>query len=131
MKVFAAVLALALPGAALADPTGLWATEANDQGSYLEIRISQCSGNPALLCGTIETARTADGADPNYAHLGRVMIQDMAEDGANKWDDGTIWAPDEDETYSSKMALSGNVLTISGCVMGGLICRDQDWRRLE
>ncbi|MEL6235034.1 MAG: DUF2147 domain-containing protein [Pseudomonadota bacterium] len=131
MKVFAAVLALALPGAALADPTGLWATQANDEGNYLEIRIAPCAGNAALLCGTIETARTADGAEAPYEHIGRVMIQDMAEDGANEWDDGTIWAPDDDETYSSKMALTGNVLTVSGCVMGGLICRGQDWRRLE
>lgn len=63
---------------------------------------------------------------------GKLMIRDMEPDGTQSWDNGTIWAPDDDETYSSKMELTGtNFLTISGCVMAGLICRGQDWIRVK
>jgi len=54
----------------------------------------------------------------------------MVPDGANEWGDGTIWAPDDDKTYDSSMELSGNTLEVSGCVLGGIICRGQDWTRL-
>lgn len=126
------VLASLLPAAALAsDPAGLWATEPNEDGAFLEVRIAPCATNAALLCGVIERAVDATGASAGYPHLGRVMIRDMAADGPGAWADGTIWAPDEDETYASKMALEGGVLTVSGCVMAGLICRGQDWRRVD
>ena len=55
----------------------------------------------------------------------------MTADGANAWEDGKIWKVDDDEVYNSEMELSGNVLTVSGCVLGGLICRSQDWPRVK
>jgi len=62
--------------------------------------------------------------------VGKTIIADMVPDGANEWGDGTIWAPDDDKTYDSSMELSGNTLEVSGCVLGGIICRGQDWTRL-
>lgn len=131
MRRLALFLALLIPTAALADPTGLWATEPNEDGNYLEVRIGPCASSADLMCGVIETARQKDGSSAPYEHIGRAIISDMAPDGENAWADGTIWAPDEDESYSSKMELKGNVLSVAGCVMGGLICRGQDWRRVE
>ncbi|MFC3118541.1 hypothetical protein ACFOHS_11125 [Jhaorihella thermophila] len=29
------------------------------------------------------------------------------------------------------MRLNGGTLTVKGCVMGGLICRGQDWTRVK
>ena len=57
------------------------------------------------------------------------MIFDMVADGENKWDDGEIWAPDSDETYSSNMELKGDVLRVEGCVL--FICRGQDWTQVN
>jgi uncharacterized protein (DUF2147 family) len=133
MRILHAVLILALPSSALAsDPSGTWRTEANEEGSYLEVTIAPCATDAAKLCGTITTARDKAGAaQTDYAHLGRVMINDMVPAGENAWAKGTIWAPDEDETYRSKMELNGDVLTVKGCIAGGLICRGQDWTRVQ
>ena len=37
--------------------------------------------------------------------------------------------PAKDKTYSGSATLSGNSLKMSGCVLGGLICRSQNWKR--
>lgn len=126
LTLAAAALTLA-PALALAgDPTGLWKTEANDEGNYIHVRVAACGDK---ICGTIESAHQKDGtASSDYPHIGRQMITGMVADGDNAWDDGEIWAPDEDETYSSKMELKGNVLRVEGCVL--FICRGQDWQRV-
>lgn len=43
---------------------------------------------------------------------------------------GEITDPATDKTYSGKAALSGNSLKMSGCVLGGLICKTQNWKRM-
>ena len=124
----AAVASLALaPSLALAgDPSGLWKTQPNDEGSYLHVRVAPCGGK---ICGTIETAHTKNGESrSDYPHLGRQMITGMEPDGDNAWDGGEIWAPDEDKTYSSNMELNGNTLRVEGCVL--FICRGQDWAKV-
>ncbi|MGX9179572.1 DUF2147 domain-containing protein [Mesorhizobium sp. BHbdii] len=49
--------------------------------------------------------------------------------GANKYT-GTITDPETDKTYSGKASVSGASLKMSGCVLGGLICRSQTWHKL-
>ena len=106
---------------------GVWATEANDEGSYLHVEIKPCGDR---LCGHIIDAKNAAGeSNADYAHLGRQIIFDMAADGGTKWKDGEIWAPDEDKTYDSKMELKGDTLVVKGCVF--FICRGQDWTRVN
>lgn len=43
---------------------------------------------------------------------------------------GEITDPATDKTYSGKAALSGDRLKMSGCVLGGLICQNQNWQRM-
>ena len=130
--VLSLLAALAATPALAADPSGLWATARNDEGAYLKVRIAPCAADAAKFCGTIESAHDrSDTPAADYAHLGRQMIAGMTADGPGEWADGTIWAPDEDETYRAKMALTGGTLRVSGCVMGGLICRGQDWTRAD
>jgi uncharacterized protein (DUF2147 family) len=128
----ALLAALAATPALAADPSGLWATARNDEGAFLKVRIAPCPAGTGTLCGVIESAHARDGSQSSdYAHLGKRMIADMAPDRPGEWASGTIWAPDEDATYRAKMALSGGTLRVSGCVMGGLICRGQDWTRAD
>ena len=125
----AAALAL-LPLSALAAPlTGVYKTESNEEGSYLEVTFGACESNAELTCGTITAAKdAADVAQADYEHLGRTMIEDMERDG-NAFSGGTIWAPDDDKTYSSKMELSGDMLEVEGCVF--FICRGQTWQAVN
>ena len=55
----------------------------------------------------------------------------MVPDGPASWDDGRIWKADEDKVYDSEMELRGDTLVVSGCVLGGLICRSQTWPRVR
>ena len=83
-----------------------------------------CAEKPEQVCGTI--AGAFDGA--NTANVGKPIIWDMVPDGANKWDDGKIWKVDEDEVYDSGMKLRDDgTLKVSGCILGGLICKSQTW----
>lgn len=122
-------LAAALIGAAFpafaADPTGLWRTEVNDEGSFLVVDVAPCGDK---VCGTIVKAANISGAvSEDYEHLGRQIITGMVPDGENKWDDGEIWAPDDDKTYGANMELKGDILAVEGCVL--VFCRGQDWTR--
>ncbi|MEM9794644.1 MAG: DUF2147 domain-containing protein, partial [Pseudomonadota bacterium] len=42
---------------------------------------------------------------------------------------GQIWAPDDDKTYRSNMALDGDSLKVEGCV--AIFCRGQTWTRVN
>ncbi len=117
-----------------ADAIGTWKSEKADDGGYLHVAVAPCTSDAAKLCGTIVDALNDDPSQMDEARAaelrGKVMIRDMEPDGANAWSSGTIWAPDDDETYASKMTIDGNVLKVSGCVLAGLICRGQDWTRV-
>jgi uncharacterized protein (DUF2147 family) len=61
------------------------------------------------------------------ANNGRQIVWDMEPRGNGSYRDGQIYAPDRDRTYSSNMTLSGDTLSVEGCVM--FICRAQTWTR--
>ncbi|MBE1282700.1 MAG: DUF2147 domain-containing protein [Rhodobacteraceae bacterium] len=128
--MLAAGFFLGSAGLAMADPAaGTWKTEPGDTGGYLHVSIAPCG---SALCGTIKTAFDETGAEsPDYEHTGKRMIWDMKSDGGGDYSGGKIWAADSDKTYNSKMSLSGNALTVKGCVAGGLICRGQTWKRVN
>lgn len=112
---------------AAADANGRWKTEANDEGGYLVVEIGPCGDK---ICGVIVEARNISGAsNPDYEHLGRNIISGMVQDGPNSWEDGQIWAPDEDKSYAAEMELKGDVLAVEGCVV--IFCRGQDWTRAD
>lgn len=132
MKHFllAGVFGLSMAGMAMADPIdGTWKTAPGDSGGYLYVTIAACG---SAICGTIKSAFDKTGAESSdYEHLGKKLIWDMIADGGGSYSGGKIWAPDADKTYSSKMSLSGNALKVKGCVAGGLVCRGQDWTRVN
>ncbi len=122
--VIAIITATASPALA-AGPTGVWQSEKNDEGRWIEVTIGQCGPQ---ICGTIsEVHGTTD-----RSKVGMQMIRSMVSDGPNSWDDGEIFAPDDEKWYDANMKmLSGNQLEVSGCVAFGLICRSQVWTRLR
>jgi len=130
MKIMAlaALAAFIGAGAALADPAeGTWRTQPGDSGGYLHVDIYGCDD---ALCGVIRKAISSDGVERgDYEHLNRRMLWNMQPQGDGAYGGGKIWAPDRDKTYNSKMQLSGDSLTVEGCVLG--FCRGQTWARLR
>jgi uncharacterized protein (DUF2147 family) len=108
---------------------GVWKTEADDQGAYLEVTIASCESDSSKTCGTISNAFTKQGADPKYANLGKLMVKDMDSSDGTSYSGGTIWDPVHDKTFKSKMHLRGDDLDVSGCV--SIICVGQDWKRVK
>ena len=112
-------------GAALADPAlGRWATQADDNGNRGIIDMAMCGNR---LCGTLVESRRANGEVFQSANNGRQIVWDMEPRGNGAYRDGQIYAPDRDQTYSSRMDLAGDTLTVAGCVL--FICREQTWTR--
>ncbi|PWE30500.1 DUF2147 domain-containing protein [Maritimibacter sp. 55A14] len=121
------VLAMAVP--ALADPVeGTWQTRPGDDGNFAHVEVESCG---AAICGTLARAYNGEGQQIDSDNVGKRMVWDMKPQGGGAYGDGKIWAPDRDKVYDSRMELSGDTLTVKGCVLGGLICRGQDWKRVQ
>lgn len=121
----ATITFLGLTTHALADPiTGTWASETNDEGASLHVEIYPCDG---AICGRIAKVL----GHPDKSPEGRQMIFGMVPQGGGEYRGGKVWAPDNDKTYRGKLLLKGDRLTMSGCVLGGVICRGSDFTRLK
>ncbi len=120
----AALLSFATTAAFAGDPSGLWASEKSDDGKWIDVTVAPCGDQ---MCGTITKVH---GGDTSIE--GTVMIKGMNAYGADRWDDGEIYAADDKKWYDGKMKLvSDSQLDVSGCVAFGIICRSQSWTRLK
>ncbi|MEO8243839.1 MAG: DUF2147 domain-containing protein [bacterium] len=128
--VFGAAALMLWAGAVMAaDPVeGMWKTRPDDNGNFGYVQIKPCG--PAL-CGTLVQSFDGTGAKMESENIGKQIVWDMVPAGDGSYAGGKIWAPDRDKTYSSTMQLAGDGLSVSGCVLGGLICRAQDWTRVK
>jgi uncharacterized protein (DUF2147 family) len=100
-----------MTGAAFADPIeGNWRTEAGATA-----HISSCGSS---FCIKLKSGK----------HAGKNIGKFKASGDGNYT--GNITDPANDKTYSGKGNLSGGSLKMSGCVLGGLICRSQTWAKL-
>lgn len=121
-------LALILAGgAALADPLeGMWQTAADDNGNSGKIEVVPCG---AMLCGTLIKAFDAAGAEMASDNIGRQLIWDTTPNGDGTYS-GQVYSPDRDKTYTSYLVLSGDSLSVRGCVLG--FCREGGvWTRVN
>ncbi len=125
----AALLALA-PVAALADPVeGIWKTKPDDNGNFGHIQIGACGDR---FCGTLVKSFDKSGKEMTSPNVGKRIVWDMQSEGGGAYGNGKVWSPDRDKTYNSKMQLNGDSLSVKGCVMGGMICRDGGaWSRVK
>lgn len=120
---------LALPAYA-ADPlVGTWQTKPDDNGNFGYVQVTPCG---ARFCGTLIKSFDGKGKPTKSDNIGKKLIWDMKAEGGGKYDDGKIWAPDRDKTYDSKLQLTGDKLAVSGCILGGFICRNGGtWTRVK
>jgi uncharacterized protein (DUF2147 family) len=112
--------ALAGGNAIAAEVNGTWL---RDTGAS-HVKFASC-GN--AICGNIVWIKPGVTTP---AKVGQKIFYDMKPNGANSWS-GTAFNPEDGKTYTGKMSLSGNTLTTSGCVMGGMICKSTTWTRLN
>ena len=119
-RVLGAAIGLAIwAGAAMADPLeGLWRTARDDNGNSGLIQVAPCGD---ALCGTLIRAFDANGNEMASDNVGRLIISETRPRGNGEYR-GKVYSPDRDQTYNSRLQLSGDTISVSGCVLG--ICRD-------
>ena len=120
--------AAAQPLSALVKPaiTGAWVNPENT----IQVETSICG---ELLCGWVVAADAAairDARDAGTVTLiGTRLLLDYRQAGPALWR-GRLFLPDEGKSYvSSIQQLSTNAIKVSGCILGGWICRSQVWHR--
>lgn len=130
---FAATVAIATilstGTASAADPRGTWLS----QNGEIRVRFADCGSQ---LCGTITWMRNP-GPDRNNAdeslrsrQLVGVRMVTMRQQGEN-WS-GSLYNPQDGRTYNGRMSMtSSSAMSLSGCVLGGMICRSQTWSRVN
>lgn len=100
-----------MAGAVHADPIlGNWKTQKGATAA-----ITSCGGG---FCITLKSGQ----------HSGK-RIGTFSASGSGNYS-GKVTDPENDKTYNGKATLSGNTLKMGGCVLGGLICRNENWTRL-
>lgn len=99
--------------------SGLWM---RDTGTA-RVQFAPCGDK---ICGTITWVRDADSA----TKVGMRVFYDMEPERANNWT-GTAFNPEDKQTYTGTLTLSGNTITATGCVIGRLFCRSVRWNRAK
>jgi uncharacterized protein (DUF2147 family) len=119
MKIWMAAAFVLVAGMAQADPLeGMWKTAADDNGNSGLIEVVVCGD---ALCGTLIKAFDGSGAQIDSPNVGRKLIWDTRPTGDGGYR-GMVYSPDRDAEYKSKLQLSGDSLSVSGCRFG--ICRE-------
>ncbi|MEE4451613.1 DUF2147 domain-containing protein [Novosphingobium resinovorum] len=121
--------ALAVPVGASAAPSpaeGVWL---NPSGS-VAVRTGACGPG---LCGRVVWASAKARADAQGSGIASLIGTELLQDyrpAGRVWR-GTVYVPDMGRRFDSRIEpLSPTQLKISGCVLGGLLCRSQVWTRI-
>ena len=130
--ILAALGLLVLAGSAQAqtsDPSGTYLSESGET----RVRIARCG---QAYCGTIVSVQgdTKDSNNPDPNQRGRSlvgvqMISNITPSGEGFT--GQLYNYKDGKTYSGKMSFQGKAMQLSGCVLGGLICRSQTWTKVN
>ena len=115
--------------------TGIFQTEKNEEGNYLHVKFGACAKDKNKTCGTIKTAFRKGAKNSGYENLGKLIVWDMIDKGNGQYANGKIWDPSSNnddgskKIYNSKMSLSGNTLSVSGCIL--IFCKAQNWTKVN
>lgn len=139
--IAAALLVMCLPAAASAalaesHATGVWRM-ANGK---VTVQLAPCGSN---LCGTViglkkpldkQGKPKLDKENPNASLRGRPVIgltilSNLKPAGDGRWN-GTIYNPDDGNTYKSKLRLqNANMMKVEGCV--SVFCKSMKFIRVK
>lgn len=70
------------------------------------------------------------GLGLRVVHSGKVIMCGAKSQGDGSYR-GSLTSTEDGKTYTGIVTMGGNSLSLSGCVMGGLICKDETWSRVK
>lgn len=124
------VVLLTIP--ATAQTPEIVGTYINESGRT-KVELSDCS---AGVCGTVvwmsNPVKDVNNPDPSKHDRPVVGLQavTLKSTGGETYS-GTLYDTESGKTYTGKAKVSGSGVELSGCVLGGLICKTSVWRRVE
>lgn len=115
-----------------ADPSGTYLSESGET----RVRIARCGptycGIIVAVQGEAKDVNNPDASLRDRNLVGVRMISDIQPEASGTGFAGQLYNYKDGKTYSGTLALlgKGDSLKLSGCVLGGLICRSQIWTRV-
>lgn len=119
-RLVALAILASVPAAQAAEPFGIW-RRPQDGTTFSFFRCG------AGLC--VKVKGVVDPADKRY--VGAMVFSGASKTGPNVWE-GRVKNLEDGETYMGKITLSSpNSVTLDGCVLGGAICKGENWTRVH
>jgi uncharacterized protein (DUF2147 family) len=106
----AATAAIALPAFAADSVDGLWLRPKTGK----QVQSYACEGGLGLK--VVET--------------GQVIMCGAKAKGGNRYD-GTLTSTEDGKQYNGSVTLAADSLKLSGCILGGIICKSETWSRVK
>jgi len=128
----AALLALSATVSVAADAKGDWVRP----NGASKIRITSCG---SALCGKLIWLKSPrnDTKNPDASKRGRPLlgvriVRSMQPTSkSNQWK-GKVYNAEDGKTYTGFIELtSADRLKLEGCVLGGLVCKGETWKRVK
>ncbi len=69
-------------------------------------------------------------ASKTKAFIGETIMCGAGQTGPNAYQ-GSLRHLEQGQTFTGKVEFIGRIMRLSGCIMGGLVCQTEDWRRLK
>ena len=109
---------------------GVWLNQAKD--GYVQVYADN-GEYFGLIAGAPEDSARRDESKPGEKNLlGMRILKNFSYDGDGLWQGGTVFDPDNEKTYSSKMWLvDENTLKLRGFIGISLLGRTVVWTRIR
>lgn len=124
-----------IPASAMAAPApdnAFETSEWRNPKNTVHIRAQNCGTN---LCGTIiwasPKARADAAAEGRPELVGTEILRDFKPEGAKVWR-GSVYVPDVRRTFAGTLTfIDADTMVGKGCLLFGLLCKTQTWKRLR
>lgn len=129
-RVFTSIALLSLASAASAVPIeGRWQ---NPKDSVI-IDVAPCGAG--ALCGKVSWASPKAKADARKGGTQRLvgtrLLTGLKPDGEGGWK-GRVYLPKRNMRANAIIRTAGaDTMVVKGCLVGGMICREQRWTRVS
>ena len=102
-----------------ADIDGNWARS----DGKAKVKIAKCGGD---ICATNTWIKPGTPSEK----AGDVLVMKVQKISDNRYS-GSAFDPQRDMSYNITLDVSGDRMTSTGCVLGGLVCRGVGWTRIK
>lgn len=108
--ILASAIAMAVGPAQAASINGIWLRPKTGK----HVKSFSCGGGLGL----------------RVVATGKLIMCGAKAKGGGKYE-GTLTSTEDGNQYSGTVTFAGNKLHLSGCVLGGLICKSEIWKRIK